>query len=89
MNRGGGVEADCLTDFPDGWRVAPFLHAGGNDIENFALAGCECFGHGKSVQVFALKVKHLFVEQPFGRVLDYEHLFGQTIEHPFATVPST
>jgi hypothetical protein len=42
-----------------------------------------------SVQVFALKVKHLFVEQPFGRVLDYEHLFGQTIEHPFATVPST
>jgi hypothetical protein len=89
MNRGGGVEADCLTDFPDGRWIAPFLHAGGNDVEDFALARSECFGHGTSVQVFALKVKHLFVEQPFGRVLDYEHLFGQTIEHPFATVSNT
>jgi len=42
-----------------------------------------------SVQVFAQKVKHLFVEQMFGKVLDYEHLFGQTIEHPFATVSNT
>ena len=42
-----------------------------------------------SVQVFALKVKHLFVEQMFWKMLDYEHLFGQTIEHPFATVPNT
>jgi hypothetical protein len=25
----------------------------------------------------------------FGKMLDYEHLFGQTIEHPFATVRST
>jgi hypothetical protein len=25
----------------------------------------------------------------FGKVLDYEHLFGQTIEHPFATVSNT
>jgi hypothetical protein len=25
----------------------------------------------------------------FGKVLDYEHLFGQTIEHPFATVLNT
>ncbi len=89
MHRGRGVEADSLADFTHGWRIAPFLHAGGNDVENFALAGCECFGHGKSVQVFALKVKHLFVEQSFERVLDYEHLFGQTIEHPFATVRST
>ena len=46
VNRGGGVEADSLTDFTHGWRIAPFLHAGGNDVENFALAGCECFGHG-------------------------------------------
>jgi hypothetical protein len=42
-----------------------------------------------SVQVFAQKVKHLFVEQMFWKMLDYEHLFGQTIEHPFATVSST
>jgi hypothetical protein len=42
-----------------------------------------------SVQVFALKVKHLFVEQMFCGMLDYEHLFGQTIEHPFATVLNT
>ena len=89
MHGGGGVKADGLANFTYGWRVAPFLHAGGNDVEDFALAGCECFGHGKSVQVFALKVKHLFVEQMFWKMLDYEHLFGQTIEHPFATVSNT
>ena len=89
MDGGGGVEADGLANFTHGRRVAPFLHAGGNDVEDFALAGCECFGHGVSVQVFAQKVKHLFVEQMFGKVLDYEHLFGQTIEHPFATVSNT
>jgi hypothetical protein len=22
------------------------LHAGGDDVQNFALAGSECFGHG-------------------------------------------
>jgi hypothetical protein len=43
----------------------------------------------ESVQVFALQVKHLFGEQMFGKTLDTEHLFGKTIEHPFATVPST
>ena len=46
MHGGGGVEADSLTDFTHGRWIAPFLHAGGNDVENFALAGCECFGHG-------------------------------------------
>ena len=89
MDGGGGIETHSLANFTNGRRIAPLLHAGGNDVENFALARSECFGHGLSVQVFAQKVKHLFVEQPFGRVLDYEHLFGQTIEHPFATVPST
>lgn len=46
MHRGGGVEADSLANFTHGRRIAPFLHAGGDDVENFALAGCECFGHG-------------------------------------------
>ena len=41
---------------------------------------------GMSVQVFATQVKHLFGERLFERILDNEHLFGQTIEHPFATV---
>ena len=44
---------------------------------------------GSSVQVFAAQVKHLFVEQLFGIMLDTEHLFGKTIEHPFATVTTT
>jgi hypothetical protein len=43
----------------------------------------------KSVQVFATEVKHLFVEHLFGIILDTEHLFGKTIEHPFATVTTT
>ena len=42
-----------------------------------------------SVQVFAIQVKHLFGEQMFGIILDTEHLFGKTIEHPFATVTTT
>ncbi len=46
VHGGGGVKADGLANFTYGWRVAPFLHAGGNDVEDFALAGCECFGHG-------------------------------------------
>lgn len=44
---------------------------------------------GMSVQVFATQVKHLFGERLFERILDIEHLFGQTIEHPFATVSTT
>ena len=45
VHGGGGVEADGLANFTNGRRIAPFLHAGGNDVEDFALAGCECFGH--------------------------------------------
>lgn len=44
---------------------------------------------GLSVQVFAVQVKHLFGEHLFEIILDTEHLFGKTIEHPFATVPTT
>ena len=44
---------------------------------------------GMSVQVFAMQVKHLFGERLFEIILDIEHLFGKTIEHPFATVPTT
>lgn len=44
---------------------------------------------GMSVQVFATQVKHLFGERLFEIILDTEHLFGKTIEHPFATVPTT
>ena len=46
VHRGGGVEADSLADLAHGRRVAPLLHAGGDDVQNFALAGSECFGHG-------------------------------------------
>ena len=46
VHRGGGVEADSLADLAYGRRVAPLLHAGGDDVQNFALAGSECFGHG-------------------------------------------
>ena len=44
---------------------------------------------GLSVQVFAFGVKHLFGEQLFDLGVDIEHLFGQTIEHPFVTVTTT
>lgn len=44
---------------------------------------------GMSVQVFGAEVKHLFVEQMFVLGVDTEHLFGQTYEHPFATVTTT
>lgn len=36
--------------------------------------------------MFALRVKHLFGEQLFALGVDNEHMFGQTIEHPFVTV---
>jgi hypothetical protein len=44
---------------------------------------------GMSVQVFVAGVKHLFGEQMFGLGVDTEQMFGQTNEHPFATVNTT
>jgi hypothetical protein len=41
---------------------------------------------GMSVQVFVAGVKHLFGEQLFVQRVDTEQMFGQTNEHPFATV---
>jgi hypothetical protein len=42
-----------------------------------------------SVQVFVAWVKHLFGEQLFAKGVDTEQMFGQTNEHPFATVNTT
>jgi hypothetical protein len=42
-----------------------------------------------SVQVFVAGVKHLFGEQLFAKRVHTEQMFGQTYEHPFATVNTT